>query len=66
MLDAVEELHSIGLVHSDCKSENFRIINNRIVLIYFGCMKSYLDDDGEHINFGKEKFAGSFPFASIR
>jgi tRNA A-37 threonylcarbamoyl transferase component Bud32 len=53
MLDAVEELHSVGFVHLDCKSENFRIMNNRVVLIDFGCMKSYLDDDGDHINFGK-------------
>ena len=66
MLETVKELHSVGYVHSDIKSENFRIMNNRVVLIDFGCLKPYLNDDGQHINFGNAVFAGSFQFASIR
>jgi serine/threonine protein kinase len=66
MLDAVKELHSVGYVHSDIKSENFRIMNNRVVLIDFGCLKPYLKDDGQHTNFAKAEFAGSFAFASLR
>ena len=66
MLDPVKELHSVGYVHSDIKSENFRIMNNRVVLIDFGCLKPYLNADGQHINFAKAEFAGSFAFASLR
>jgi serine/threonine protein kinase len=66
MLEAVEELHSTGYVHSDIKSDNFRIMNNRVVLIDFGCLKRYLKDDGKHINYEIAQFAGSFEYASIR
>ena len=66
MLEAVQELHSVGYVHSDIKSENFRIMNNRVVLIDFGCLKSYLNVDKQHIDFGRAAFAGSLPFASLR
>jgi serine/threonine protein kinase len=65
MLEAVKELHSVGYVHSDIKSENFRIMNNCVVLIDFGCLKPYLNNDGQHIDFGKAEFSGSFQFASI-
>ena len=46
MLEAVQELHLLGYVHSQIKSEKFRIMNNRVVLIDFGCMKTYLNKDG--------------------
>ena len=46
MLEAVQELHLLGYVHSQIKSEKFRIMNNRVVLIDFGCMKPYLSKDG--------------------
>jgi serine/threonine protein kinase len=46
MLEAVQELHLLGYVHSQIKYEKFRIMNNRVVLIDFGCMKPYLNKDG--------------------
>ena len=66
MIEAVEELHSLGYVHSDIKPENFRIINNCVVLIGFVYLFGYLTNNGQHINFGRAEFAGSLLYASLR
>jgi tRNA A-37 threonylcarbamoyl transferase component Bud32 len=41
MLDVVQELHGCGFVHQDIKTENFRIMNSRVVLIDFGLSEKY-------------------------
>ena len=43
MIEAVEEMHNCGYVHSDVKPDNFRIMNNRVVLIDFGISSRYID-----------------------
>lgn len=41
MIEAVEELHRYGFVHLDLKPEDFRIMNNKVVLIDFGNATNY-------------------------
>jgi serine/threonine protein kinase len=41
MIEALEELHRYGIVHKDIKPDDFRIINNKVVLIDFGNATNY-------------------------
>ena len=41
MFEVVQELHGCGFVHRDIKTENFRILNNSVVLIDFGLSEKY-------------------------
>ena len=35
MVETVEEMHSYGFIHQDIMLDNYRIMNNRVVLIDF-------------------------------
>ena len=47
MIETVEEMHSFGFIHQNIKPDNFRIMNNRVVLIDFGLTKRFFDGDGK-------------------
>jgi serine/threonine protein kinase len=66
MIQAVEELHRFGYVHQDIKPENFRIMNNRVVLIDFGIAAKYLDDDGSHKSIWRLGFQGTPFYGSVK
>jgi serine/threonine protein kinase len=36
MIEAVEQMHNAGFIHKDIKPDNFRIRDNKVVLIDFG------------------------------
>ena len=61
MIEAVEEMHSFGFIHQDIKLDNYRIMNNRVVLIDFGIATSYKESDGRHKSLWRQGFAGT-PF----
>jgi serine/threonine protein kinase len=66
MIEAVEEMHSYGFIHQDIKLDNYRIMNNRVVLIDFGITTSYKEADGKHKILWRQGFAGT-PFnGSVR
>jgi serine/threonine protein kinase len=66
MVDAVEELHSYGFIHSNIKPDNYRIMNNRVVLIDFGLAKRYLGEDGSHNNLWRLGFEGTPFYGSVK
>jgi serine/threonine protein kinase len=49
MLEVIEAFHKFGYLHRDIKPSNFRVKDNEVYLIDFGTVKSYLDDEGNHI-----------------
>ena len=65
MVEAVEEMHKVGYLHRDIKPDNFRIMNNKVVLIDFGLTAPY-DKNGVHINRDRYGFTGTLFFASTR
>jgi tRNA A-37 threonylcarbamoyl transferase component Bud32 len=56
MIEAVEEMHSYGFIHQDIKLDNFRIMDNRVVMIDFGLTTKYLDKDGRHKTLWRQGF----------
>jgi|LauGreDrversion4_2_1035121.scaffolds.fasta_scaffold467025_1 tRNA A-37 threonylcarbamoyl transferase component Bud32 len=49
MFEALEEIHSVtGHIHSDIKTENFRVHNGSVYLIDFGLVKEFMKE-GRHI-----------------
>jgi serine/threonine protein kinase len=48
MVEVVEEMHSFGFIHQDIKPDNYRIMNNRVILIDFLKTNSYIEADGRH------------------
>ncbi len=44
MLGCIEEIHKVGRIHRDIKSDNFRVHNNRIFIVDFGTILKYKDD----------------------
>jgi serine/threonine protein kinase len=65
MLDAIEELHSVGYIHKDVKPDNFRIQDNRVVIIDFGLIMEY-NRDGWHFPRERYGFEGNLFFGSTR
>ena len=61
MIEAVEEMHRCGFIHQDIKLDNYRIMNNLVVLIDFGLTDLYVDKDGKHKNLWRQGFQGT-PF----
>ena len=41
MIDAVKSMHDIGFIHRDIKSQNFRIMNDKVKIIDFGLAREY-------------------------
>ena len=41
MIEAVEQMHNAGFIHKDIKPDNFRIKDNKVVLIDFGIAINY-------------------------
>jgi serine/threonine protein kinase len=66
MVEAVEEMHGKGFVHQNIKPDNFRIMNNRVVLIDFGLAKRYLDGDGKRNNLWRLGFEGTPFYGSVK
>lgn len=54
MIDRIESLHKLNLIHRDIKPDNFMFglneNSNTLFLIDYGLCRSYLDDSGAHIN----------------
>jgi serine/threonine protein kinase len=65
MLDAIEELHGVGYIHKDVKPDNFRIQDNRVVIIDFGLIMEY-KRDGKHFPRERYGFEGTPFYGSIR
>jgi serine/threonine protein kinase len=66
MVEAVEELHSKGFVHQNIKPDNYRIMNNRVVLIDFGLATRYLDGDRKRNNLWRLGFEGTPFYGSVK
>jgi serine/threonine protein kinase len=66
MIEAVEEMHDKGYIHQNIKPDNFRIINNRVVLIDFGLAKRYLDKDGNRNILWRLGFEGTPFYGSVK
>ena len=43
MIQALEDLHDLGFVHTDIKPEIFRIKNNRVFIIDLEHAREYID-----------------------
>ena len=43
MIQAIEDLHDLGFVHTDIKPEIFRIKNNRVFIIDLEHAREYID-----------------------
>ena len=56
MIEAVEEMHSYGFIHQDIKPDNYRVMNNRVVLIDFGKTNFYIETDGSHKSIWRQVF----------
>ena len=65
MIDAVEQMHSAGFFHKDIKPDNFRIKDNRVVLIDFGIALT-LYKDNIHLKRERFGFEGTPFYGSIR
>jgi casein kinase 1 len=69
MLERIEQLHSLFLVHNDLKLENVVIgidDPSKIYLIDFGLTAKYVDENGDHIvKQYIRNFSGNFLFASL-
>jgi serine/threonine protein kinase len=65
MIDAVEQMHSAGFFHKDIKPDNFRIKDNRVILIDFGIALN-LYRDNIHLKRDRFGFEGTPFFGSIR
>ena len=65
MIDAVEQMHFAGFFHKDIKPDNFRIKDNRVILIDFGiAMNLYRDKN--HVKRDRFGFEGTTFYGSIR
>ena len=69
LIDLIEKLHSINLVHNDLKLENI-VVGVRdpaqLHLIDFGLTQSLVDENGKHIQKCYMKnFSGNFMFSSL-
>ena len=64
MLESLQQLHSIGLIHQDVKPDNFRIQDKKVLILDFGLVSSYLTD-GVHKGLEQHGFQGTPHFGSI-
>ena len=48
MVDALREVHAVGLTHQDIKPENFRIHENIVKILDFGLASDLFNDKNEH------------------
>ena len=71
MLMAIKKIHECGYVHRDIKPDNFVLgrdqYSGNIYLIDLGLAKSYVDDNGNHIEYRKDRgINGTIRYMSIR
>jgi serine/threonine protein kinase len=66
MIEVIQELHKSGYVHQDIKPENFRIMNNTVVLLDFSIAKGYINDNGSHRPIWRLGFLGSPFYGSVK
>ena len=45
MIEAVEELHNLGFVHTNIKPNIFRISNNRVFIIDLGHAREFIEEN---------------------
>lgn len=70
ILNRIEYLHSNYFIHRDLKPSNFLIglgkNRNTVYLVDFGLSKKYVDSNGEHIEYLKNKsYVGTIRYMSI-
>lgn len=70
MISRIEYIHKKKFIHRDIKPDNFCIghqqTSNKIFLLDFGLAKRYIQRDGKHIPFKKNKsLTGTARYASL-
>ena len=48
MIDAIKEVHLVGLTHQDIKPDNFRIHEHIVKILDFGLASELFTEDGKH------------------
>jgi serine/threonine protein kinase len=66
MVDSVEEIHSHGFIHQNIKPDNFRVMNNRVILMDFGLAYKYPEPDVRYKNLWSREIEGTPFYASVK
>ena len=65
MIDAVREVHEVGLTHQDIKPDNFRIHDNVVKILDFGLASDLFNENGKHKSIGRFGHQGTLLTCSI-
>jgi serine/threonine protein kinase len=66
MIEAIEIIHNLDYIHKDIKPDNFRVHDNKLLLIDFGLSMKLTRPDGTHLPRERYGFEGTLFFGSIR
>jgi serine/threonine protein kinase len=66
MINRLETIHNLGILHNDLKPKNFCVLDDVVYLIDFG-LASFFELDGKHVPYciGKNGFSGTITYSSI-
>ncbi len=66
MLNYLESIHSMGILHRDIRPDNFKVKEGYLYLVNYQHSKSFLNDSGTHIELTSDlELRGDHMFGSI-